>query len=192
MDALAQFGFNAADWILLTVLLVSTVISLRRGFVKEALSLVTWIVAFVVARLFAAQLAMLLVDQVSVPSVRLGLAFLMLFACTLLVGGTIGFLLGELIRVTGLSGTDRLLGMVFGFARGALIVVIAIAVLRLAPVTEDPWYQSSRLIPVVERAETHLRERFEAVAPGLMEQVHEVLEDGSDAPSEEAPKEAAI
>ena len=51
MDALAQFGFNAADWILLTVLLVSTVISLRRGFVKEALSLVTWIVAFVVALL---------------------------------------------------------------------------------------------------------------------------------------------
>lgn len=176
MAAFDQFGFNTADWVLVGILLVSTAISLRRGFVKEALSLLTWLVAFVVARLFAAQLSTLLAEQVSVPSLRLGLAFLILFVGTLLLGSVVSFLLGELIRITGLSSTDRLLGMVFGFARGALIVVIAVALLRLTPVTGDPWYQSSMLIPVFEQAEGQMREWFERVAPGLMEQVHEVLD----------------
>ncbi len=191
MESLEQFGFNAADWILLAVLLVSTVISLRRGFVKEALSLATWLVAFVVARLFAPQLATLLADQVSVPSLRLGLSFLMLFAGTLIVGAMISFLVGEFIKITGLTGTDRLLGTVFGFARGVLIIVIAVALLRLAPVTEDPWYQSSRLIPVFEQAEGHMREWFDLAAPDLMEQVHEVLDGGPGQTGAEAPTETA-
>lgn len=59
----------------------------------------------------------------------------------------INFLIGELIRVTGLSGTDRFLGMAFGAARGALLVVVAIGLLSLGPVQQDPWWQESRLIP---------------------------------------------
>ena len=176
MDSLDHIGFNTADWILASVLLMSTAISLRRGFVKEALSLLTWLVAFVVARLFAAQLSTLLADQVSVPSIRLGIAFLILFVSTLMLGSVVSFLVGQLIRITGLSSTDRLLGMVFGFARGTLIVVIAVALLRLTPVTGDPWYESSRLIPVFEQAEEHLRVWFERAVPGLMQQVHEILD----------------
>ena len=176
MDSLDHIGFNTADWILASVLLMSTAISLRRGFVKEALSLLTWLVAFVVARLFAAQLSTLLADQVSVPSIRLGIAFLILFVSTLMLGSVVSFLVGQLIRITGLSSTDRLLGMVFGFARGTLIVVIAVALLRLTPITGDPWYESSRLIPVFEQAEEHLRVWFERAVPGLMQQVHEILD----------------
>ncbi len=59
----------------------------------------------------------------------------------------VNFLVGELIRVTGLSGTDRFLGMAFGAARGALLVVVAIGLISLGPVQQDTWWQESRLIP---------------------------------------------
>jgi uncharacterized membrane protein required for colicin V production len=56
----------------------------------------------------------------------------------------INYLIGELIRVTGLSGTDRFLGMAFGAARGALLVVVAVGLLSLGPVQQDGWWQESR------------------------------------------------
>ena len=65
----------------------------------------------------------------------------------LVVGGLLTHLLGLLVQATGLNGTDRLLGMVFGLARGALLVVVAVGLLSLAPVQQDPWYQQSKLLP---------------------------------------------
>jgi heme exporter protein B len=66
---------------------------------------------------------------------------------TLLVGALVNFLIGELIRVTGLSGTDRFLGMVFGAARGGLLVVVLAGLLSLAPVEQDLWWRESVLLP---------------------------------------------
>jgi membrane protein required for colicin V production len=71
----------------------------------------------------------------------------LLFIVTLLVGALVNYLIGELIRVTGLSGTDRLLGMVFGAARGGLLVVVLVGLLSLAPVQQDPWWRQSALLP---------------------------------------------
>ena len=70
-----------------------------------------------------------------------------MFVATLVVGAMINYLIGELIRVTGLSGTDRFLGMAFGAARGALLVVTAVGLLSLGPVQQDSWWQESRLVP---------------------------------------------
>lgn len=70
-----------------------------------------------------------------------------MFVATLLVGAMVNYLIGELIRVTGLSGTDRFLGMAFGAARGALLVVVAVGLLSLGPVQQDSWWQQSRLVP---------------------------------------------
>ena len=78
---------------------------------------------------------------------RTSAACALLFVVTLLVGGLINFLLAQLIRATGLTGTDRLLGMVFGAARGLFLVVILIGLLSLAPVEQDTWWQQSTLIP---------------------------------------------
>ncbi|WP_162956337.1 CvpA family protein, partial [Pseudomonas aeruginosa] len=71
----------------------------------------------------------------------------LLFIATLLLGALVNYLIGELIRVTGLSGTDRFLGMVFGGARGVLLVVLLVGLLSLAPVQQDPWWQQSVLMP---------------------------------------------
>ena len=148
---------SAIDWIIIGIVSLSTLISLKRGFVKEALSLVTWIAAFIIARLFNSQLSVLFVDYIDSPSMRLVVAFALLFVATLIVGAMISHLIGELVRLTGLSGTDRLFGMVFGLARGLLVLVVGISLIRLTPLTEDAWWHESLLIPEILQIEERSR-----------------------------------
>ncbi|HTO18110.1 MAG TPA: CvpA family protein [Pseudomonas sp.] len=140
-------SFSWVDWAIIAVILVSGLISLRRGFIKEALSLVIWIVAGAIAWLFGGALAEHLGGYIETPSARTIAACAILFVATLLVGALISFLFGELVRATGLTGTDRLLGMVFGVARGALLVVVLVGLLSLAPVQQDNWWRESSLVP---------------------------------------------
>lgn len=139
---------NWADWAILAILVVSSLISLKRGFVKEALSMANWVLAFFVAMTFRDPLAALLEAQIVTPSLREMVAFAILFAATLIVGAMVNYLIGELVRMTGLSGTDRLFGMIFGFIRGFIVVM---AVLLLVPplvaIDQDSWWQESLLIP---------------------------------------------
>ncbi|MEC8880501.1 MAG: CvpA family protein [Pseudomonadota bacterium] len=137
---------NLADGIILFIIAASALISVRRGFTREAFSLLTWVAAFIVARLFSPALEVLLADSIETPSLRLAVAFGLLFTVTLIVGALINHLLGELIRVTGLSGTDRLLGMVFGALRGALVVVV-LGALGHHLFSEDAWWRESLLVP---------------------------------------------
>lgn len=139
--------FTPVDWAILGIVAISALISLKRGFVKEALSLTTWIIAGVVAWMFGAGLSQYLVNYIETPSARVIASCTILFVATLLVGAMVNFLIGELIRVTGLFGTDRFLGMVFGAARGGLLVVVAVGLLSLGPVQQDQWWQQSRLVP---------------------------------------------
>ena len=138
---------NWADWVILVLIAISSLLSLKRGFVKEALSLLTWIAAFIVARLFADQLSALLADYIDTPSARVVAAFVLLFVVVLFTGALINNLIGMLIRATGLSSTDRTLGMVFGMARGCILVVVAVALLAMTPVKNDRWWAESQLIP---------------------------------------------
>jgi len=139
---------NWADWTIIGILAISSLIGLKRGFVKEALSLACWAVAFIIAMTFHEALAVLLADSVSTPSVRKMLAFGALFAATLVVGAMVNYLIGELVRMTGLSGTDRMFGMVFGSARGVVIVMAILLLLPpLIPVNQDPWWKQSVVIP---------------------------------------------
>tara|TARA_R110000782_G_scaffold77087_6_gene153104 strand:- start:1086 stop:1568 length:483 start_codon:yes stop_codon:yes gene_type:complete len=135
------------DWAIIAIIAISALISLARGFVKEALSLLTWVVAGLVAWLFGGALAGHLSSFIETPSIRVIVACSVLFILTLLLGGLINYLIGQLVRVTGLSGTDRFLGMIFGAARGALLIVVAVGLLSLAPVEGDVWWRQSELIP---------------------------------------------
>jgi len=139
--------FTWVDWAIIAIVAVSSLISLTRGFVKEALSLVTWVVAGVIAWMFGGALSQHLVDYIATPSLQVIAACAILFVTSLLVGALVNFLIGELVRVTGLSGTDRVLGMVFGAARGGLLVVLLVGLLSLAPVRQDVWWQQSVLLP---------------------------------------------
>ncbi len=140
---------SGADWVILAVIAGSALISLVRGFVREALSLVAWVVAFAVAMVFHAQLASQLTGAIETPSLRAIAAWLALFLVTLLVMGLINFLLSQMVRASGLSGTDRFLGSLFGVARGFVVVLALLIVIpQFLPVRQDPWWQQSILIPV--------------------------------------------
>ena len=86
---------STVDWVIVAVLGISTLISLRRGFVKEALSLVTWIAAVLIARVFAGQFTVVLAPYIEMDSLRFGASFVVLFIATLMVGGMVNYLVGE-------------------------------------------------------------------------------------------------
>jgi len=134
------------DYILLVIITVSALLSLWRGFMKEALSLVSWIAALWVGMLFFHELASVMQDWIDTPTIRNVVAFGLLFVGTLLVGGLVSYLVGQLISRTGLTSTDRILGMIFGIARGVVIVAVLVMLAGLTTVPQDPWWQESTLL----------------------------------------------
>lgn len=139
--------FSWVDGLILATVAISALISLMRGFIKEALSLVTWVVAAVITWMFAGSLAQYLTPYIDTPSLRVISAGALLFCAALMTGGLLNFLLTQLVRATGLSGTDRFLGMFFGAARGGLLAVVAVGLLSLSPAVHDAWWRDSTLIP---------------------------------------------
>ena len=141
----------AADWIIIGIVVLSALVSLVRGFIKEAMSLVIWVAAFAVAMNFKEPAAELLVKFIGLASIRQMAAWGILFVGTLLLGAMVNFLLVKLVSSTGLSGTDRMLGLIFGVFRGLLIVLALVIVMPKAlPVDQDAWWQASALIPVFQ------------------------------------------
>lgn len=138
---------SIVDYAIIGVVLVSTLISLVRGFVKEVLSLLTWIAAFVIAMGFSQPAAAFVPKAVDIPSARVALAFLVLFVAVLIIGGIINWIISTLVNKTGLSGTDRSVGMVFGLARGVFIVSVLVLLAELTAMPREAWWQSSVFIP---------------------------------------------
>jgi len=149
---------NWIDIIILGILLVSALISLVRGFVREALSLVVWVGAFWVAITYSPMLEAQFAEHINTPSLRLALSFFLLFLATLVAGGVVNFLIGQLVDRTGLSGTDRVLGMVFGAARGVAVVAALVLLAGLTPLPKDPWWQASTLLPHFQMLALWLRD----------------------------------
>jgi membrane protein required for colicin V production len=142
---------STADLVILAVCGISMLVSLFRGFVREAFSLIVWFLAVYAGLLASEPFAARLTPWIDVPSVRVIVAFVGVFVLVLVVGGLINYLLGKLVAGTGLSGTDRMVGALFGALRGAAIVLVAVILSRFTPFPEDPWWRESRLLPEFER-----------------------------------------
>ena len=129
---------NWADYFIVIVIALSMLMGLWRGLLREVISLTTWIAAFAIAYLFSEDGAAHLTPYIDIPSLRIATAFGALFLITLLIGGLIGILASYLVDYTGLTGTDRVLGMVFGLGRGAVVIAILVLAAGLTPLPKDP------------------------------------------------------
>ncbi|QIQ22368.1 colicin V production protein [Zophobihabitans entericus] len=138
---------NWIDYAIIGVIVFSAIVSIIRGFVKEALSLITWICAFFVASKFYFYITDYL-TYFQDEFVRNAVAIGILFIATLLVGAIVNYIIGELVHRTGLSGTDRVLGVCFGVLRGVLIVAaILFFVDTFTPLSKNSDWEESVLIP---------------------------------------------
>ena len=145
------------DIVIPGIIAISALFSLIRGFVREALSLLGWMAAFWIALTFSKDLADLFLSGISLPSLRIVVAFTILFVLTLVIMALINNLAGQLIKKTGLSGTDRMIGVIFGVARGVLVVSVLVLLAGFTTMSQDPWWQESVMIDVFHKFAVWLR-----------------------------------
>ncbi|NRF33134.1 CvpA family protein [Vibrio coralliilyticus] len=158
---------NSLDIVILSVIGLSAVISLIRGFAKEALSLVIWFGAFFIASQYYAKLAVYF-SNIQDDMFRNGAAIAALFVSTLIVGAIVNYVIAQLVQKTGLSGTDRVLGVVFGGLRGVLIVSAALFFMdAFTSFPDSEWWRSSQLVPEFSRIIAPFFEHLEATSSFL-------------------------
>lgn len=138
------------DYLVLFILIASIVISTLRGLVKEILSLLSWIVAFVLANAYGAQLAPLLPSMIPGEAVRLMVAFVALFIGVRLLMGLLMMAVDALIKASGLSLADRGLGGLFGLARGIIIVLAAVMVGGMTDLPQQDFWKNALFSPIAE------------------------------------------
>ncbi|WLS96176.1 CvpA family protein [Gilliamella apis] len=138
---------NWVDFTIIGVIILSALISIIRGFVKEALSLISWVLAFFIASRFYMYITSYLTYFDS-DVIRIAVAIAILFISTLVVCAIVSYIIGQLVQKTGLSSTDRVLGICFGVLRGILVVAaVLFFVDTFTPLSQSPSWVQSQLIP---------------------------------------------
>jgi membrane protein required for colicin V production len=143
---------TVVDVVVIFVICLSALFSLIRGFVKESISLATWIIAIWLAATFAPKLAAALPSGIESEAVRQAVGFGILFVLTLIVGAIVNTLVNQVVKKTGLSGADRVFGVAFGILRGALIIMVFVVIGGMTPLPDSEWWQSSTLLQWFESA----------------------------------------
>lgn len=142
---------------ILVIILISVVISIIRGFFKEAVSLLTWVAALLISTLFAYKFGSLFREEVQHDLARGVLAWLILFIGTMVIGGLINYLFSRLRAEIQLSALDRIVGLFFGLTRGVLIVSLIVMAAHLDFFTSlrdaAVWHTSSLLPYFVQFAD---------------------------------------
>ena len=139
-------AFNQVDLVILIITVLSSAFGLWRGLIKEVLSLLTWIAALLLSRVYSEPLAGLMTGMIENDGIRYVSAFALLFVIVMMFGTFLNFLMSKLLKVTGLKLADRLLGAGFGVARGVIIVLVIMFITSMF-VSETQLWQQSQLVP---------------------------------------------
>lgn len=148
---------NIADFLVIAIVVISAVIGIARGFLREVVSLLTWVLALFFAWRFGGLLEPRLGGLLADPDVRPWAARAIIFLLVLLVGAAVGALLGHFVRLSIFSGMDRFLGFLFGLARGAVVIGVLVILGQLLRLEGEGWWRQSLLLPYGERMANGLR-----------------------------------
>lgn len=138
------------DYIVLAIIGLSIILSVMRGFFREALAILGWIAAFVVAKTYVNQILPMMPENIPTESLRILAAFLVLFLATLLVSSLLAIALSAIFKKIGLGWLNRLLGAVFGLARGMLIVCIVVFLAGLTDLPNDARWRNAMFSAPIE------------------------------------------
>ena len=170
------------DYAIIVVVGLSVITGLMRGFVKELIALGVWIAAIWIGFHYSPALSALLKPYIPDNTLRGVLSFVALLLGVLLAGGLLNMLLSLILNRSGLKGTDRLLGMGFGFVRGTFIVALLIGVINLTSLAQGTDFKHSKIYARFIPVSTWMF----SFMPNIIDQVH-VLEN-KDKPKDESEK----
>lgn len=136
-----------ADIVVSIAIAISIGVGFMRGFVKEAISIAALLIAIWAALRFGLAAGTLSAGWLSSAELQLWFGRILVFLVILAIGGLLGWGVSKVIRLSALSGTDRILGLVFGFCRGVVLIAVLIIGGQFAGFDNDNWWLKSRLIP---------------------------------------------
>jgi membrane protein required for colicin V production len=149
------------DYLIIGVVLISTLVGVYRGFFPEVLALLSWILGAWVAWEYAPMLVPRLADKIPSPVLALWIARFALFVGVLIAGGLLTELVSLAIERARLTGTNRMLGLLFGFVRGLVAVGVLTIFAQILELPHESWWRESKLIPYGE----HIAAGLEAILP---------------------------
>jgi len=178
---------NWVDFVIIGVIATSVIVSFFRGFLREALSLLVWGLAIYFSLVYYSALEPLLPSGYGLPStVRLVLSGVAILLGVLIVGGIFTWIIGTLFDKTGMSGTDRVVGILFGGLRGVILVVIIVLIVSFLPFKNSSWWTQSTIVPHFSEMAEWVKVRLPDEIPAYFEQYLE--KDGDAKPmNEKAP-----
>ena len=148
---------NWFDYLITVLMALSVIAGLMRGLLREAIGLITWVVGIWAAFHFAGEVEPYLGGLLTNDALRPWVARLLIFLIVLLVGTTLGVLIGYFLRLSIFGGTDRFWGAVFGLLRGFVVVGGFVILCHGMHLQEEPWWHRSRLMPYAEHVANLLR-----------------------------------
>jgi membrane protein required for colicin V production len=157
------------DWVVIALLAVSVLLGLFRGLVYEVLSVLNWVVAFVLAQWLAPRAAALMPLSRAGESIQYAAGFVVVFIAALFTGGLLAWVISKLVAAVGLRPVDRVLGGMFGVVRGIVAVLALAVVVHLTGLKSGLWWTESKTAGVATAALRGLKpvvpERFGAYLP---------------------------
>ena len=161
---------NGADYLFVVILLVSLALGVMRGFVREAISLLVWLVGLWLAWHFSYVLHPYLGGVLAQPGLREWTARVLMLFLVLIVGGAIGALVSYLVtRAAGLAVTDRVLGALFGLVRAVVVIGVFVLIGQGLRLEGEQWWKSSLLMPYAEHAASWLERYAEPAVEPLLQ-----------------------
>ena len=157
------------DIIISVALVASIIVGFVRGFVKESISIATLVIAIWASLYFGPAVGNLSESWLSSQELQTWFGRLIIFGVILAVGGLLGWGISKLVRLSILSGVDRLLGSLFGVLRGVLLVALFVIGGQFSGFDNDEWWRKSRLLPHFEVVADWIKEMapvgYELIVP---------------------------